>query len=36
MHGNFEVKAMFNQTNKTADYGIPGYHVEKIYFDPLE
>lgn len=26
---------MYNQITKSADYGIQGYHVEKIYIDPL-
>ncbi len=36
MSSSFDTRSMYNQINRSADYGIAGYHVEKVYADPLE
>ncbi len=36
MSSSFDTRSMYNQINRSADYGIGGYHIEKVYVDPLE
>lgn len=36
MNANINIHDMYDQVNKSADCGIQGYHVEKVYCDPLQ
>lgn len=36
MSVNISVPDMYSQVTKSGDTGIQGYHVQKVYCDPLE
>ena len=33
---SFDTRSMYNTMNRSVDYGIQGYYVEKVYADPLK